>query len=78
MSKECHNTTDNRKTNFFMTSVNIFIFLVFTDFIKEEDNGLTISFILLQYFILNHKILTELIKIMNIVIEIKRALLESI
>lgn len=77
MSKECHNTTDNRKTNFFMTQVNI-LFLVFTDFIKEEDNGLTISFILLQYFILNHKILTELIKIMNIVIEIKRALLESI
>lgn len=61
-----------------MTQVNILIFLVFTDFIKEEDNGLTISFILLQYFILNHKILTELIKIMNIVIEIKRALLESI
>lgn len=78
MSKECPNTTDNRKTNFFMTQVNILIFLVFTDFIKEEDNGLTISFILLQYFILNHKILTELIKIMNIVIEIKRALLESI
>lgn len=77
MSKECHNTTDNRKTNFFMTQVNI-LFLVFTDFIKEEDNGLTISFILQQYFILNHKILTELIKIMNIVIEIKRALLESI
>ena len=61
-----------------MTQVNIFIFIAFTDFNNKEDNGLTISFILLPYFILNHKIPTELIKIMNIVIEIRRALSESI
>ena len=61
-----------------MIQVNIFIFIAFTDFINKEDNGLIISFILLPYFILNHKIPTELIKIMNIVIEIRRALSESI